>query len=257
MTSNSREHEIVDAFIGFADRLVEDFDVLDITIQLTEDCARLIDIAAAGLLLADAGGMLHMLAGTSENARSLELFQLQRDEGPCLDCFHTGKPISVADLSTETERWPQFAAAAAEQGFASVHAIPISLRGEMLGALNLFGTSTGDLAEADLRLARGLAHVACIALVQHDHAATPTSLLATLQSTLVSRGLLETAKGVLAGAHALSMDDASSRLRHYAHQNQRRLTDVAREVVTVTDPRRSQLIADLGQMTVARLSPAR
>jgi transcriptional regulator with GAF, ATPase, and Fis domain len=257
MTSSKREDEVIDAFIGFADRLVEDFDLLDLTMQLTEDCARLLDVASVGLLLADAGGVLHMLTGTSQHARNLELFQLQRDEGPCLDCFHTGQPVSVADLTTETGRWPQFTAAAEEQGFVSVHAIPMSLRGETLGALGLFGTATGHLAERDLRLARGLAHVACIALAQQDHATTTTSLVATLQSTLISRGLLEMAKGVLAEVHGLSLDDAATRVRHYARKHHRRLTDVAREVVTVPDPRRSQLIADLGHLTLAQLSEAR
>lgn len=256
MTSNKREYEVIEAFIGLADHLVEDFDVLEVTIQLVEDCARLLGVASAGLLLADAGGVLHLLAGTSAHARNLELYQLQSNEGPCLDCFRTGEPVNVADLRTETERWPQFTTAAAEQGFVSVHAIPMRLRGDMLGALGLFGTTIGHLAESDQRLARGLAHVASITLVQHDHAATPTSLLTTLQSTIASRGLLETAKGVLAEVHGLSMDEASGRLRHYAYQHDRRLTDVTREVVTAAQPRRSQLIADLGHTTVTRIPQA-
>ena len=115
----SREGEIVRSFIRFADRLVDDYDVLDLTTQLTEDCARLLDVAAAGLLLAKHGGVLHLLAATSEQARTLEAFQLQREEGPCLDCYHTGQPVSVADLSTEISRWPRFAELAADQGFAS------------------------------------------------------------------------------------------------------------------------------------------
>src|ERR1700760_3411068 len=119
-----RERAIIDSFISFSDRLVDDFDVLDLTIQLTEDCARLMDVAAAGLLLADAGGVLHLLAATSEHARSLEVFQLQREEGPCLDCYSAGTAISVTDLSASADRWPRFAAVASDEGFASVHAIP-------------------------------------------------------------------------------------------------------------------------------------
>lgn len=257
MTNGDREHDVVDAFIGFADRLVGDFDVLDLTIQLTEDCARLLDVGAAGLLLADAGGVLHLLAGTSKQARNLELFQLQRDEGPCLDCYHSGQPVSVADLRTESARWPRFVAGAAEQGFVSVHAIPMRLRDEVLGALGLFGTTAGALAEGDLRLAQALAHVAAIALVQHNISTDRVSLLPALQSTVISRGLLEMAKGVLVEVHSVSMDDASIRLRRYAHEHGQRLTEVARTVVTVTDPGRRQLVADLGELNLARVGPDR
>ena len=136
--ATQREQDIIDSFIGFADRLIDDVDVLDLTTQLARDCARLLDVAAVGLLLADAGGVLHLLAATSEEARKVEAFQLQRDEGPCLDCYQTGAPVNVADLRTETGKWPRFVAMAAEEGIASVHAIPLRLRDDRLGALGLF-----------------------------------------------------------------------------------------------------------------------
>ncbi|MGI8591734.1 MAG: GAF domain-containing protein, partial [Nakamurella sp.] len=164
----TRESEIIAAFTGLADRLVDDYDVVDLTTQLAEDCARLMDVAAVGLLLADATGVLHLLAATSEEARKLEAFQLQRDEGPCLDCYRSGARVSVADLQTEKARWPRFAASAAQEGFASVHAIPMRLRHARLGALGLFGIEPGTLGDDDLQLARGLAHVASIAIVQNN-----------------------------------------------------------------------------------------
>jgi len=243
-----RERAIIDSFINFADRLVDDFDVLDLTIQLTEDCVRLLGVAAAGLLLADVG-VLHLVAATSEQARSLELFQLQREQGPCLDCYRAGYPISVPDLQAEADRWPRFTTEAAEQGFASVHAIPMRLRDQVLGALGLFGTSTGELAEDDLTLAQALAHVASIAVVQHDRATNRSSLLPTLQSTVASRGLLEMAKGILAEVYQLSMAQAALLLRHYAHQHGRRLTDVASTVVAGDLPARQQLLTELGAPT--------
>src|ERR1700712_462146 len=154
--TDPREQDIIEAFISFADRLIDDVDVLDLTTELTRSCARLLDIAAVGLLLADAGGVLHLLAATSEEARKLEVFQLQRDEGPCLDCYQTGKSVSVADLRQEPQRWPRFTAVATEQGFASVHAIPMRLRDERLGVLGLFGTTPCALNDQDLQLAQGL-----------------------------------------------------------------------------------------------------
>jgi len=242
----SREREIIRSFIRFADRLVDDYDVLDLTTQLTEDCGRLLNVAAAGLLLADAGGVLHLLAATSEQARAVEAFQLQREEGPCLDCYHTGQPVSVADLSAEISRWPRFVAVAAEQGFASVHAIPLRLGRQLLGALGLFGAAAGALDDDDLTLARGLAHVASIAIAQDSHPSDRASLLPGLQAAVASRALVEVAKGVLAETHTLDMQEAFARLRDYAHRHQQRLSDVAREVVAGEPDTRRLLLTELG-----------
>lgn len=227
-----READVIHAFTGLADRLVDEYDVVELTTQLAEDCARLINVEAVGLLLADASGVLHLLAATSAEARKLEAFQLQRDEGPCLDCYHTGQPVSVADLRAERNRWPTFAASAAEQGFLSVHAIPMRLRQERLGALGLFGTAPGALSDQDLELARGLAHVASIAIVQDKPALDRAIMLPALQNAVASRGVVEMAKGFLGETQGLTMAQAFSGLRRYAHLHQLRLTEVARQVVS-------------------------
>lgn len=229
--AEGRETEIIHAFTGLADRLVADYDVLDLTTRLAEDCARLLDVAAVGLLLADASGVLHLLAATSAEARKLEAFQLQRDQGPCLDCFHSGEPVSVPDLRAESARWPKFAASAAEQGFVSVHAIPMRLRSERLGALGLFGTEPGDLGDDDLQLAQGLAHVASIAIVRDHRQFERANMLLSLQSAVASRGVVEMAKGVLTELHDLTMEEAFAQLRRYADDRGERLTEVARQVV--------------------------
>ncbi len=257
MKPGQREREIVDSFIGFANRLAGDFDVLDVTIQLTDDCARLLDVAAAGLLLADPAGVLHLLAATSEQARSLEVFQLQREQGPCLDTFRTGQPVSVADLAGEAARWPRFATVAAEQGFASVHAIPLRVRHEVLGAMGLFGTTTGAMNDDDMNLARALAHVASLAIVQQSADVSRASLLQGMQTMVSGRGLLEMAKGVLAEVFALSMEQALARLRRYAHEHNERLTEVARRVVAGGGEGRSQLLVELGRAESSTSSPKR
>ena len=230
--NNQREHDVIESFIRFADRLIDDVDVLDLTTDLTQDCARLLDVAAVGLLLADPGGVLHLLAATSEEARKLEAFQLQRDEGPCLDCYQTGQPVSVADLRLHAQRWPRFAAVAVEQGFASVHAIPMRLRDDRLGALGLFGTTPGTLNDEDLKLAQGLAHVAAIAIVHATNAPEKTGVLTALQSAVASRSVLEIAKGVIAETHSIDTQEAFTRLRDHAHQHHQHLDVVAREVVS-------------------------
>ncbi len=232
----SRESHVIEVFTGLADRLVDDFDVVELTTRLTEDCAKLLDVAAVGLLLADAVGELHLLAATSAEARKLEAFQLQRDEGPCLDCYHSGEPVSVTDLRIGPDRWPRFAVAAEQQGFRSVHAIPMRLRRSRLGALGLFGTAPGQLHGADQQLAQGLAHVASMAILQNNRNRTPDreALAPALQAAVASRAVVELAKGMLTELHGIGMEESFVRLRRYAADHHEALTEVARQVVERT-----------------------
>ena len=172
MTDTPRETRVLDAVVSLVDSLLDDFDVVDLLTGLTERCAELLEIEAAGFLFADPLHQLRLLAATSEQARELELFQLQADEGLCVDCYATGQPVSVADMQRATERWPRFVPAALGAGFASVHAVPMRAAGIVLGALGLFGTRPGELTEADLLVSQTLTHIACVAIIQ-EHPPTP------------------------------------------------------------------------------------
>ena len=229
--SVDREREISQAFVSLANGLVDAVDVVDLLSGLTADCARLLDVAAAGLLLADPHGVLHVVAASSERTRNLELFQLQREQGPCLDCFHTGAAVVASDLSAEHERWPQFVDAAAQAGFVSVHALPMRLRDSVLGTLGLFGTKVGSLNEDDLSLGQALAHVASVALVAEKASADQAVINEQLQSALNSRVLVEQAKGLLAQVGELDMDQAFAALRDYARARNLRLSEVSRRLV--------------------------
>jgi GAF domain-containing protein/ANTAR domain-containing protein len=231
VTAEKREADVVNAFVSLTDSLLDDFDAVDLLTQLTVECSRLLDIASAGMMLADARGDLHVVATTSDETQELELFQAQRDEGPCRDCYHAGEPISVEDLRGEQARWPQFVPAALHGGFASVHAVPMRARRTVLGALGLFGTSVGALNAEDLSLAQALAHVATVALMQ-DHSAPIDAFVPRFQAVLNGRGVVEQAKGVLYETYGLSMGAAFGRLRDYAHEQDEHLTDVARSVVS-------------------------
>ncbi len=237
--SSDREREITQAFVSLANSLVDGFDVVDLLDGLAADCAHLLDVESAGLLLADGRGVLHVVAASSELMRNLELFQLQRDQGPCLDCYRQGGPVSVVDLSAAAVRWPLFAAAATEAGFASVHAVPMRLRDRVLGTLGLFGTRTGKLTEDDLNLAQALAHVASVALVQDKAAADQTAINEQLQHALTSRVVLEQAKGFLAQHGGLNMDEAFAQLRLYSRDHNERLTHVAQAIVARELPAQS------------------
>jgi transcriptional regulator with GAF, ATPase, and Fis domain len=242
MAETPRETRVLAAVVSLVDSLLHDFDVVDLLTELTEHCAQLLDVASAGLLLTDPHGQLHLLAATSERTQEIELFQLQADEGPCLDCFSSGEPTSVADLSAATQRWPRFAPAAAAKGFASVHAVPMRAAGTILGSLGLFGTRVGELNNADQVVAKTLAHIACVVILQ-DHSPTPATVISQLRAALVSRVLVEQAKGYLSESLDISVEDAFGVLRRHARATGVHLTEVARQLITEPETREPLLAA--------------
>jgi GAF domain-containing protein len=216
--------------VSLSDTLVDEFDVIDFLHVLTERCVQLLGVSAAGLLLTDQRDSLQVVAASSERTRLLELFQLQTDQGPCVDCFRTGQPVSVADLPS-AGRWPRFTAAAAEVGFAAVHALPMRLRNEIIGALNLFDTSPGALDKDKLRVGQALADVATIGLLQQRAIHRRDALTEQLQTALNSRVLIEQAKGVLAERLHLDVAEAFTVLRSGARSHNRRLSELAQAIV--------------------------
>ena len=229
--SADRERAVTGAFVSLARSLADGVDPVDLLSGLAGDATGLLDVASTGILLADSRGVLHVVAASSEATRTLEMYQLQREQGPCLDSFRTGAPVMVADLRAEAARWPQFVATATEAGFVSVHAVPMRLRDNVLGTMGLFGTRVGALGDEDLSLGQALAYVAAVAIVQDKAAADKEAVNEQLQTALSSRVVLEQAKGVLAQRGNLDMDRSFAVLRRYARDHNLRLTDVARAVV--------------------------
>ena len=225
-----------DVFIELADTLVDDFDVLEFLHTLTERCVDLLSVTAAGLLVTDGAGMLRVVAASSERTRLLELFQLQTDEGPCVDCFRTATAVSVKDLAT-AGRWPRFTAAATEVGFAAVHALPMKLRSDVIGALNLFGTEPGALDREKQRIGQALADIATVGLLQQRAIQARDVLTEQLQAALNSRVLIEQAKGLLAERLQVDVEQAFTVLRSTARNSNRRLSELAQALVDGTEPR--------------------
>src|SRR5580693_4373837 len=193
--------------------MVVGFDVIDFMHMLTNRSVQLLDVSAAGLLLADPRGELRVVAASSEAARLLELFQIQNDEGPCLECFRSGQPVQVADLADVAHRWPQFAPAARQAGFAAVQALPMRLREQVVGALNLFRAGPGTLAPAEIRVGQALADVATISLLHERSMRHSDTVNEQLQTALNSRVIIEQAKGKLAERLGVDTDQAFSLLR--------------------------------------------
>lgn len=225
-----REMQIADVFVELADTLVDDFDVLEFLHVLAERSVQVLGVSAAGLLLTNEQGALQVVAASSERTRLLELFQLQTDQGPCVDCFRSGQAVSVPDLAGAV-RWPDFTAAAASAGFAAVHAVPMRLRLETIGALNFFSATAGALDEETLRLGQALADVASIGLLQQRAVHRRDALTEQLQTALNTRILIEQAKGVLAERLGLSIDNAFSVLRTTARSQNRQLSVLAQAIV--------------------------
>ena len=226
----TREEQLVDAFVEAADTLVDDFDVIEFLHTVAARCVQLLDVDAAGVMLADQGGQLHASATSNENARLLELFELQTDAGPCLDAFRSGAPVVNADLRANQERWPRFAEAAQATGFVSVHALPLRLRATVIGALNLFCATPGTLSHADVRTGQALADVATIGILAQRTRHQAELLSTQLQQALNSRVTIEQAKGVLAERRGITLDEAFEILRTHARDKNLRLSDLARDV---------------------------
>jgi len=227
------DERLAQVFVELADTLVAGFDLMEFLHALTERCVELLEVDAAGLLLADGGGTLRLVAASTEQARVLELFQIQNDEGPCLDCYHTGQAVIVSDIQAgrATVRWPRFAAAAREMGFAGVHALPMRLRDQVVGTLNLFRIAPDGLDPAVAVAARALVDVATIGILQERAVHQQEVIAAQLQVALNSRVMIEQAKGILAERLQATPDDAFIILRRYARDHNHPLTQLAADVI--------------------------
>jgi len=223
----TREQRLSRVFVELADTLVAPFDVIDFLQNLTERSVELLEVAAAGLMLADQRGQLRVVAFSAESARLVEVFELQNSEGPCLDCFHTGKQVVNLDRRQVRARWPRFAAEAAKLGFRSAHALPMRLREQVIGAVNLFAVTDAPLSPDDVAVGQAMADIATIGLLQERAGREKNLLAEQLQGALNSRVMIEQAKGVLAERAQTTPDEAFVLMRAYARDQNRRLTDIA------------------------------
>ncbi len=230
--STRAAERFAEVFVEVADTLVDEFDLIEFLSMVTVRASELAGSTAAGLLLADQHGTLQFMAASDEQAELVELFQVQSREGPCQDCYRQGIPVDHADLREASDRWPAFAPRAVAAGFLSVHAFPLRLRQEVIGALNLFGTHAGQISTEDVRIVQALADVATIGLLQERAVRRGEILTEQLQGALNSRVIIEQAKGAVAQRHAVTVDAAFALMRTYARNNNLRLVELARAIVT-------------------------
>ena len=233
----AREAVLARTMVELADTLVDEFDIVDLLTTLSDRCVEVLDIAAAGIMLVDADGQLRAMTSSSEAMRVVELFELQSQEGPCLDSFHSGRAVVNQDLRTVDGRWPRFAAVAVKAGFIAADAIPMRLRKQVIGALNLFRSEPGSLSDDDVATAQALADVATIAILQHRLVVETQTVNEQLSLALSSRIVIEQAKGMIAERQRVAVEQAFQRLRTHARNHNLRLADLAGDIVAgVVDP---------------------
>lgn len=226
-----RERSLVTAFVELTDTLVADYDLIELGQKVVDEAVSMSTIAAAGIVLQDANNALHVLTSSSEQGWLLELLQVNVDAGPCLEACRTGEQVLVDDLAVDSARWPDFARGAQERGFQAVFAMPLRLRGERIGAMNLLSRSTGMLSDSDLRVGQALADIATIGILQERLLARSDTVHRQLQIAINTRAIVEQAKGVLAERDGIDMDDAFGTMRTQARETHGRITDVARAVI--------------------------
>lgn len=222
---------LAQVFVELADTLVDEFDVVDFMHMLTERSVELLGADAAGLMLADQRGSLRLMASSLERMRLLEVFELQVDEGPCRDCYESGQAVVNVDLEAARGRWPRFTAEAVSAGFRSTHALPMRVRGRVIGALNLFSDEQVEMSEEDITIGQAMADVATIGLLHERNLHEQTALSEQLQTALHSRVLVEQAKGVLSQRAGIDVAEAFTRMRGHARRSGLTLTAVASAVV--------------------------
>jgi GAF domain-containing protein len=225
------ERSVTRTLVELADTLVDDYDLIQFLQLLTTRCAELLGCTDAGVALADDAGRLHVLASSSERMRLLELIEVQRNNGPCFDAWTTGQQIRADHLEDEVARWPSFGPQALAAGYQSVYAIPLRLRDQRIGALNLFGDAPGSLSLDDHDLGQAMADVATIGILHERFLEEHRQLSEQLQGALTSRVSLEQAKGVLAEQAGVDVDEAFDLLRGHARRTSRKLADVAKDIV--------------------------
>ena len=228
----SREQDLLAAFVEFADTLVDDYDVVEFLHRLAERCVELIDVSEAGIMLADRDGSLRYVASSSERMRLIELFELQHDEGPCVDAYRTGIAVQSESADDANTRWPTLGPHARDVGFQSMAALPMRLRANVIGALNLFSAEDASLTAGDLQVAQALADVATIGILQERALSDGQIVKSQLQGALESRVVIEQAKGIVAEHNHISVDDAFKLLRSYARSNNRMLGQLAGDIIS-------------------------
>ncbi|MFJ1972570.1 GAF and ANTAR domain-containing protein [Streptomyces sp. NPDC087903] len=230
----NRELRLTRAFVDLADTLGAYFDPLDLFARLSDHCVGLLAVDAVGVVMADARGELRTMAASADDLGRLDVLQVQRGEGPSVDCFRTGEPVTADDLRAGI-RWPEYTAQALEAGYLSVHALPLRLDGTAIGAVTLANRRCDALPDGDIAVAQGMSDIVALTLTHWPaESRRPQDLLTSLQAAVSAKATVELAKGLLAEYAGVSLAEALEMLRRHAEREKTTLTSIARALAERT-----------------------
>lgn len=229
-----REAKLANTFVELADTLVADYEVGEFLQHLVDRCADLVGAAAVGVMLVDEGQELRLAAASTQDMHDLELFEIQRQEGPCYEAYASGEQIRQDDIEEARSRWPGFTPIALEHGYRAVRGFPLRVRAEKLGALNVFFDHAGPFTDADVLALQALADVAAIGILQERSMQEATDIAGHLQTALDSRVVIERAVGRIVERTGAEPQAAFEAIRSHARSSNELLRVVAQGIVDGT-----------------------
>ena len=207
--------------------------VEDVTGQLRAICgtaARALSASGVGLSVMATDGTYSMATASDPATERIEELQFTYGEGPCVDAFASSRPVLVPDLAADAMcRWPIYAPAIHDAGVRAVFAFPLQIGAVRLGALDVFRVRTGSLSRTELGEAFTFADRAVTTLLDGQERATDDA--DGLDDALDNRIELFQAQGMVMVQLGVSLAEALTRIRAYAYAQDRRLTDVATDIV--------------------------
>jgi hypothetical protein len=227
----AREDLLARTFVDLADVWTDDSNQAHVSQMVVGRCLQLFATSAAAIVLSGAETQLRISACSGDQMRRTQLFELQIGEGPCFDCYRTGRSIISADLSRQSREWPRFVPVAMKAGFRSVHALPLRVPDRTIGSLNLFGAEIGILSNADILAAEALAQATAFTILRERFSGPAEAILGNLRLSSDDHLVIEQAKGVLAGRARIHLDEAMKRIERYAHHHDLDLVAVCHQIV--------------------------
>lgn len=229
--SRSREELVSDIFVELADTLASDYEIGEFVQLLAHRCTEILQADTAGVLLETPDGHLKLAGAVSEEMYAIEQVEIELGQGLCIDAYRSREPVIAPDLVEFGDRWPQVVPRLRQLGMQAGYGFPLWLRGDCIGALNLYRRAPGEFRDDDIRLGQAFAHMAAIGILQERRVAHAQQRADQLQHALDMRVMIEQAKGVLAQRHGIPPKAAFEALRAHARRNRLRVHDLSKRIV--------------------------
>ncbi len=235
---------LIDVLSEFAQTLTGRFEVSEVLYRLAEHVITILDVRGAGVSVVDENGQLRPVTGINELTLTLESVEEQFQEGPCVDAFKQGDIIVVEEIERDIDRWPKWASEAMRRNVHAVLGIPLRVRDESIGAMNVYNSEPRKWREPDVRVARVLTDMAASYVANASELEQSRRTTEQLREALGSRIIIEQAKGVISVDQQCSVDDAFALLRDHSRRHNVSLRAVAEAVVQLglrpSGPRRAK-----------------